>query len=76
MKEGYKSLKDLSDKVKELLFEVSEKAYNEGRTHERDSNAPHIRRAYSLHDRKCPNTFKETKIYKEIKDNWNETKDP
>ena len=65
-----KPVKDLSDKIIELLLEVSEKAYNEGRTHQRDSMTPHIREGYAMHGRTCPNSFKETRIFKEIKENW------
>ena len=58
--------KELSIRIHELLLEICKKGYNEGRTHERNSNSPHIKQAYALSSKKMPQKFEETEIYKEI----------
>ena len=57
---------DIISKIHHLLLEVSENAYNEGRIHERNSNSPHIKRAYEVNNKTMPESFKETETYKGI----------
>lgn len=65
---------DTIELIHKLLLKSCEEAYNEGRTHQRNSTSAHIREGYAMSCRKMPKCFEDTETYAAIMKEYNEIK--